>query len=45
MAVFSPFGLGVLDIAVAKLVRDYGLQAGQGTVINSFLPDPWVESK
>lgn len=38
ITVFSPFGLGVLDIAVSKYVRDLGLQRGLGTVINSFLP-------
>lgn len=41
MAVFSPFGLGVLDLAVGKFVRDLGLQHSRGTLINSFLSDPW----
>lgn len=40
-AVFSPFGLGILDVALAKTVRDIGLQQGKGTVIESFLPDSW----
>jgi ornithine cyclodeaminase len=43
VSVFSPFGLGILDLAVAKLVRDLALQRGLETVINSFLPDSWVE--
>lgn len=43
--VFSPFGLGILDLAVAKLVREFGLRQNQGTVIPSFLPDSWVERK
>lgn len=43
VAVFSPFGLGVLDMAVSKLVRDFGLEQGRGTVISSFLPESWVE--
>ena len=42
-SVFSPFGLGVLDLGVAKLVRDLALQQGLETVIGSFLPGPWAE--
>jgi ornithine cyclodeaminase len=41
LAVFSPFGLGVLDLAVAKLVRDLGVKQERGAVIKSFLPKPW----
>jgi 2,3-diaminopropionate biosynthesis protein SbnB len=44
IVVFSPFGLGVLDLAVAKLVRDLGLAQGKGTIIGSFLPMSWVEN-
>jgi ornithine cyclodeaminase len=40
-AVFSPFGLGILDIALAQAVRDIGLQQGNGTLIKSFLPGSW----
>ncbi|HEX4966055.1 MAG TPA: 2,3-diaminopropionate biosynthesis protein SbnB [Thermoanaerobaculia bacterium] len=35
IAVFSPFGLGILDVALGKLVLD----GGRGTHIASFLPD------
>lgn len=41
ITVFSPFGLGVLDIAVANLVRVMALEAGRGTLIKSFIPDSW----
>lgn len=45
VAVFSPFGLGILDIAVACLVRDTGLRLGLGTVVESFLPGSWVDAE
>ncbi len=38
VSVFSPFGLGVLDLAVGDLVRRSALETGKGTVIDSFLP-------
>jgi 2,3-diaminopropionate biosynthesis protein SbnB len=38
IAVFSPFGLGVLDIAVGQRVADWARKAGRGTFIQSFLP-------
>jgi ornithine cyclodeaminase len=38
ISVFSPFGLGALDMAVSKLVYDLALQTGRGQLIPSFLP-------
>lgn len=38
VTVFSPFGLGVLDLALAKLAYDTAREEGIGTVIDSFLP-------
>lgn len=39
VTVFSPFGLGVLDIALSKMVCDLGRANGRGVLIPSFIPD------
>lgn len=36
--IFSPFGLGILDLAVANLVQKSLAEAGGATVVKSFLP-------
>jgi ornithine cyclodeaminase len=36
VTVFSPFGLGILDLAVSKLAYDLALAENLGTVISSF---------
>jgi ornithine cyclodeaminase len=41
VAVFSPFGLGVLDLALAKMVYERAVERGVGEVIDSFLPESW----
>jgi ornithine cyclodeaminase len=36
--IFSPFGLGILDLAVSKLVYDLAIAAGRGSVLSNFFP-------
>lgn len=43
ITVFSPFGLGVLDIAVSNLAYASAIKLNRGTPIKSFLPDSWTE--
>lgn len=38
VTMFSPFGLGILDLALADLVLQRAQQEGQGTVVRGFLP-------
>lgn len=38
VTVFSPFGLGILDLAVGQLALDQGRAAGLGTAIGPFFP-------
>lgn len=41
--IFSPFGLGILDIALSKLALELAMENNIGQQINSFLPDYWLE--
>lgn len=41
---FSPFGLGILDLAVSQLVYKLAQQQNRGLLIDSFLPDPFLSS-
>jgi ornithine cyclodeaminase len=43
ITVFSPFGLGVLDIALSRLVYDLALSDGKGLMLDSFMPESWLE--
>lgn len=43
LAIFSPFGLGILDLALAHLVKKLAKEQQLGTAIDEFLPKPWLE--
>lgn len=43
IVIFSPFGLGILDIALAKLVFLLANEYNIGTPITDFIPKPWYE--
>ncbi|MEH2200505.1 2,3-diaminopropionate biosynthesis protein SbnB [Nostoc sp.] len=45
IAVFSPFGLGILDLALGKLAYDLAIKENKGTIIKSFFPVPWLQRK
>jgi ornithine cyclodeaminase len=41
--IFSPFGLGILDLALADYVFRQGVEQDLGMVMNSFFPAAWTE--
>ncbi len=41
--IFSPFGLGVLDIQLARFVYEEAAKEGMGTVVKDFIPSSWLE--
>ncbi|WP_204103601.1 MULTISPECIES: 2,3-diaminopropionate biosynthesis protein SbnB [Spirulina sp. CCY15215] len=43
MSIFNPFGLGILDMAVAKLTQTLAREQKIGTIIPSFFPKSWLE--
>jgi N-[(2S)-2-amino-2-carboxyethyl]-L-glutamate dehydrogenase len=40
--IFSPFGLGILDIALGKFLCELGTTRHAGSIMDSFLPTSWV---
>ena len=43
VTIFSPFGLGVLDLALGKYVFDEGKKQGSGASLPAFFPVSWFE--
>lgn len=41
--IFSPFGLGILDIQLAKFVFEQAMNLDKGTAIDNFIPTNWLE--
>jgi 2,3-diaminopropionate biosynthesis protein SbnB len=41
VVVFSPFGLGILDVALGVYVLERTIAAKKGCIVQSFLPDSW----
>jgi len=44
IAIFSPFGLGVLDLGVAAFVRECAVADGAGVQVGDFLGLPWHQA-
>ena len=45
ISIFSPFGLGILDLALGNLSYKLALQKNKGTTIETFFPVSWIERK
>jgi 2,3-diaminopropionate biosynthesis protein SbnB len=45
VTIFSPFGLGILDVAVGNYVREIALGKQKGLIVKSFFPVPWTHDQ
>jgi len=43
--IFSPFGLGILDVAMGEFVLERARQQGRGQTLTSFFPEPWTQRR
>ena len=43
LTIFSPFGLGILDLALGQLAYKLAIEQNLGETIESFLPASWLE--
>jgi N-[(2S)-2-amino-2-carboxyethyl]-L-glutamate dehydrogenase len=43
LTIFSPFGLGILDLALGQLAYKLAIEQNLGKTIESFLPTSWLE--
>ncbi len=41
--IFSPFGLGILDMQLAKSTYEQAMKEGRGTLVENFIPENWDE--
>lgn len=44
-AIFHPFGMGILDLALGHFVKEQAQRQGKGTQVPEFLPRPWRGEK
>ncbi len=44
LTIFSPFGLGILDIGLAAHIFEQAVQQEKGFLVPSFLPKPWAQT-
>ena len=45
VTVFSPFGMGILDVALGSLACKLARERGKGTEIDSFAPSHWLDRR